>query len=60
VPGERKISTVLIAAPTIVTNMTGFFTIRRGSSLRNVSPSAGVRIFGSKMETDLCVIKNSG
>src|SRR5277367_3935173 len=59
-PGERKISTVLMAAPTSVTNMTGFFTINRGSSLRNVSPSAGARIFASKMETGWCVIKNPG
>src|SRR5271154_4685249 len=56
-PGERKISTVLMAAPTIVTNMTGFLTINRGSSLRNVSPSAGTRILGSKIETDLVAIK---
>ena len=31
-PGERKMSTVLMAAPTSVTNMTGFFTISRGFS----------------------------
>ena len=51
-PGERKASTVLMAAPIIVTNMTGFFAISRGFSFLKASPMAGTRIFGSKMETD--------
>jgi len=58
--GRAEISTVLMIAPTIVTNMTGFFTIRRGLSLRKVSPNAGKRIFGSNRETDFVDINNSG
>jgi len=56
-PGERKASTVQMTAPTSVTNMTGFFTISRGFSFLKASPMAGMRIFGSKTETDFCVIK---
>ena len=49
-PGERKTSTVLMAAPTIVTNMTGFFTIRRGSSFLKASPIAGTKMSVFKTE----------
>ena len=42
-------STVLMAAPTIVTNMTGFFTIRRGFELlERIADAPGTRIFGVK------------
>jgi hypothetical protein len=58
-PGERKMSTVLMAAPTIVTNMTGFFTIRRGFSFINASPMAGTRIFGQN-GNGFRLHKNSG
>ncbi len=51
-----KIPTVVSAAPTIVTNMTGFLTIRRGFSFLNASPIAGPAIFQSKREGDFCVI----
>ena len=45
-----KISTVVTAAPTMVTNMTGFLTIRRGSSFLNASTTAGPAMFRSKSE----------
>ena len=45
-----KMPTVVRAAPTMVTNMTGFLTIRRGSSFLNASPMAGPTMFQSKSE----------
>ena len=45
-----KMPTVVSAAPTMVTNMTGFLTIRRGSSFLKASPTAGPAIFQSKRE----------
>ena len=45
-----KIPTVVSTAPTIVTNMTGFLIIRRGSSFLKASPIAGPAIFQSKSE----------
>jgi hypothetical protein len=47
---EIKISAVVTAAPTMVTNMTGFLIIRAGLSLRNDSPRAGTTIDRSKRE----------
>src|SRR4029077_5240589 len=52
-----KIPTVVRAAPTMVTNMTGFFTISRGFSFLNASPIAGPTMFQSKSEAGFCVIK---
>ena len=40
-------STVVSAATTSTTNITGFFTISLGSSFLKESPIAGIRIFGS-------------
>ena len=51
-----KIPTVVRAAPTMVTNMTGFFTISRGFSFLNASPMAGLTMFQSKSEAGFCVI----
>ena len=45
-----KSSTVVTAAPTSVTNITGFFTMWRGLSFLNESPIAGTTIAGSKRE----------
>src|SRR5262245_34735311 len=39
--------TVVSMVTTSTTNMTGFFIITRGSSLRKAAPIAGIRIFGS-------------
>jgi hypothetical protein len=47
-----KMPTVVRIAPTMVTNMTGFFTIRRGSSFLNASPIAGPTIFESNNDAD--------
>ena len=41
---------VVSTAPTSTTNMTGLRTMRRGSSLRSASSSAGRRISGAKSE----------
>ena len=41
---------VVKAAPIRVTNMTGFFTIRRGSSFLNDPPMAGRMMFQSRSE----------
>ena len=49
-----KMPTVVSAAPTMVTNMTGFLIIRRGFSFLNESPIAGPTMFQSKREGDLC------
>jgi hypothetical protein len=48
---------VVSAAPTIVTNMTGFLIINRGCSLRKESPMAGRTMDQSKREGDLGVIE---
>src|SRR5581483_6407349 len=45
---RRKI-TVVSAATTSTTNITGFFIIRRGSSFRNEDAIAGITIFGSSI-----------
>ena len=56
-PGSAvKIPTVVRAAPTMVTNMTGFFTISRGFSFLNASPIAGPTMFQSKSDAGFCVI----
>ena len=55
---QVKMPTVVSAAPTMVTNMTGFLIIRRGSSFLNESPIAGPAIFQSKREGALCVMKS--
>ena len=52
-----KMPTVVSVAPTIVTNMTGFLIMSRGSSFLKASPTAGPAIFQSKSEGALCVIK---
>ena len=52
-----KIPTVVSTAPTMVTNMTGFLTIRRGSSFLKASPTAGPAMFQSKRDGALWVIK---
>src|SRR5689334_22716478 len=44
-------------APTMVTNITGFFTMARGSSFLNASTMAGATIFQSNKEGGLWVIK---
>src|SRR5207244_1581792 len=49
--------TVVSAAPTMVTNMTGFFTMRRGFSFLKESPIAGRTMFQSKRERPFCFIK---
>ena len=51
-----KMPTVVSAAPTMVTNMTGFLTISRGLSFLNESPIAGPTMFQSKREGALCFI----
>ena len=38
---DVNMPTVVNTAPTMVTNITGFLTINRGSSLRKESPMAG-------------------
>ena len=56
-PGSAvKIPTVVRAAPTMVTNMTGFFTINRGFSFLNASPIAGPTMFQSKSDAGFCVM----
>jgi hypothetical protein len=45
---RRKI-TVVSAATTSTTNITGFLIINRGSSLTKAEPMAGTTIFGSSM-----------
>ena len=45
-----KMPTVVSTAPTSVTNMTGFLTMRRGSSFLNDSPMAGPMMFRSNKE----------
>src|SRR3984885_7491941 len=51
---RRKI-TVVSAATTSTTNITGFLTISRGSSLAKAEPIAGKTIFGSSIaETGTC------
>src|SRR5664279_2255537 len=52
----RKISQVVTTAPISVTNMTGFFTMWRGSSLAKLARMAGKRISGSKTERFLVVL----
>jgi hypothetical protein len=52
-----KIPTVVRAAPTIVTNMTGFFTIKRGFNFLNASTMAGPTMFQSKSDAGFCVMK---
>ncbi len=44
---SRRKSTVVSAATTSTTNITGFLTISRGSSLAKDAPMAGTRILGS-------------
>src|SRR5689334_4811011 len=44
---SRAQSTVVMTAPTSTTNITGFFSITRGCSLRNESPIARLTIGGS-------------
>ena len=56
--GTVKMPTVVSTAPTIVTNMTGFLTISRGSSFRNESPMAGPTMFQSKREGAFWVIRS--
>jgi hypothetical protein len=51
-----KMSTVVIAAPTSVTNMTGFLTMWTGFSFLKDSPIAGMTMVGSKMDSDLAAI----
>jgi hypothetical protein len=41
----------------MVTNMPGFFTIKRGFNFLNASPIAGPTIFQSKSDTVFCVIR---
>ena len=48
--GQVKMPTVVSAAPTMVTNMTGFLIISRGSSFLNESPMAGPTMFQSKRD----------
>ena len=45
-----KMPMVVSIAPTMVTNITGFFTIRRGSSFLNDSPMAGTTMFRSNRD----------
>ncbi len=47
---ETKISTVVTAAPTMVTNMTGFLIITAGFSFLKESTNAGATMAGSKSE----------
>src|SRR5579871_6647393 len=51
-----KTSTVVMIAPTSVTNITGFLSMARGCSLRNASPMAGTTIFESNSDGGLCVM----
>ena len=51
---EVTMLTVVSTEPTSVTNMTGFFTIRRGSSFLNAPPMAGTRMEASKRDVGLC------
>ena len=51
---ETKIPTVVRAAPTMVTNMTGFLIIRRGLSFLKASRIAGPAMFQSKREGAFC------
>ena len=56
-PGElKKILTVVISAPTSVTNMTGFFIMVRGCSFLKDAPSAPAIICRSKSESCLAAI----
>ena len=48
--------TMVGAALTTVTNMTGFLTINRGWSLRKESPMAGPTMFQSKREVAFVVM----
>src|SRR5262245_52972410 len=50
-----NMATVVRTAPTMVTNITGFFTINRGSSFLNAFPIAGPTMFQSSDEGALCV-----
>ncbi len=47
---SRRKRTVVSAATTSTTNMTGFLAIARGSSFLNDAPMAGTRMLGSRME----------
>src|SRR5262249_21658657 len=59
-PGSAvKIPMVVRAAPTIVTNMTGLFTISRGFNFLNASPIAGPTMFQSKSDAGFCVMSIS-
>ena len=49
-PCPVNISTVVMAAPTSVTNITGLPTMWSGFSFLNASPIAGTTIVGSKIE----------
>ena len=51
-----KIPVVVRTAPTIVTNITGFLIISRGSSFLKASTIAGPTMFQSKRDGDFCVI----
>src|SRR6266498_2060494 len=53
---EVKMPAVVNAAPTIVTNMTGFRIISRGSSFLNESAMAGPTMSQSNREGGVCVI----
>src|ERR1051325_3668388 len=52
--------TVVKAAPIMVTNMTGFLIIRRGSSFLKDSPIAGPTIFQSNKDGAFCGINLLG
>ena len=55
---ETKISAVVTAAPTMVTNMTGFLIITAGFSFLTESPRAGITMEGSKRERAFVLIDN--
>ena len=48
--GEVKMPAVVEMAPTIVTNMTGFLIVKRGSSFLKASPTAEPTMFQSNKE----------
>src|SRR4029077_15279613 len=54
-----KMPAVVSAAPTMVTNMTGFLIIRRGLSFLKASTIAGPAMFQSKREGAVCFIRGS-
>src|SRR5271155_2946853 len=54
---EMKISAVVTAAPTMVTNMTGFLIITAGFSFLTESQSAGMTMEESKRERALVLME---